>query len=166
MDVQAIDLPVSQRTMVMCSIVAAVKMDIPANLMIALAETEGGKPGQWVKNTNGSFDVGPMQFNTTYLIDLAKYGIKADDVAASGCYAYDLAAWRVATHIRRDEGDIWTRAANYHSRTLKYNAIYREKLMSRSTKWADWLSMRYRTHEYAGGATSTAWTGTTPRANR
>ncbi len=51
----------------MCSISAAVKYEVPANIVLAVAEKEAGKPGQWVRNTNGTHDVGPMQFNTTYL---------------------------------------------------------------------------------------------------
>jgi hypothetical protein len=64
-----------------------------------------------------------------YLQDLSKYGITPDHVANSGCYAYDLAAWRVRLHIKNDKGDIWTKAANYHSRTPKYNAKYRADLI-------------------------------------
>ena len=50
-------------------------------------------------------------------------GISADDVAKPACYAYDLAAWRVRLHIKNDKGDIWTKAANYYSRTPKYNTL-------------------------------------------
>ena len=120
---------------------------MPANIVLAVAEKEGGKPGQWVKNTNGTHDVGPMQFNTLYLGDLAKYGITANDVAAAGCYSFDLAAWRLRQHIRKDKGDLWTRAANYHSRTPQFNVVYRADLMRRAVKWADWLDARFVTRD-------------------
>jgi hypothetical protein len=68
-----------------------------------------------------------------YLRDLAKYGITANDVAAAGCYSFDLAAWRLRMHIRNDKGDLWTRAANYHSRTPQFNAVYRADLMRRAS---------------------------------
>ena len=35
--------------------------------------------------------LGPMQFNTMYLFDLAKFGITASPVEQAGCYAFDLA---------------------------------------------------------------------------
>jgi hypothetical protein len=35
-----------------CSIITAAKHEIPANKMLAIAEKEGGKPGQWMKNSN------------------------------------------------------------------------------------------------------------------
>jgi hypothetical protein len=152
-----IDLPPQLQERVICSISAAVKYEVPANIVLAVAEKEAGKPGQWVKNTNGTHDVGPMQFNTLYLGDLAKYGITANDAAAAGCYSFDLAAWRLRQHIRKDKGDLWTRAANYHSRTPRYNAIYRADLIRRAVKWADWLDVRFVTRDVSksGAAPST-----------
>ncbi len=133
------DLPPDLQERVVCSITAAVKYEIPANILLAIAEKEGGKPGQWVRNSNGTHDVGAMQFNTTYLKDLSKYGITTDHVAEAGCYAYDLAAWRVRQHIKNDPGDVWTKAANYHSRTPKVNSRYRNDLIVKAVKWADWI---------------------------
>ncbi|MCB1949970.1 MAG: transglycosylase SLT domain-containing protein [Burkholderiales bacterium] len=133
------DLPPDMQERVVCSIIAAVKYEVPANILLAIAEKEGGKPGQWVRNSNGTHDVGSMQFNTAYLEDLSKYGITADHVANTGCYAYDLAAWRIRQHIQNDKGDIWTKAANYHSKTPAHNARYRADLIVKAVKWADWL---------------------------
>lgn len=139
------DLPPQIQERVVCSISAAAKYEVPANIVLAVAEKEGGKPGQWVRNTNGTHDVGPMQFNTAYLTELSRYGITANDVAAAGCYSFDLAAWRLRGHIRNDKGDIWTKAANYHSRTPRYNTVYRADLMRRALKWANWLETHFVT---------------------
>jgi hypothetical protein len=97
-----------------------------------------------------------MQFNTAYLSGLGKYGITAADIAQAGCYPFDLAAWRLRGHIRNDEGDLWTRAANYHSRTPQYNAAYRADLVVKALKWADWLEARFVTYDMAKPAPSTA----------
>lgn len=144
------DLPPQLQERVVCSISAAVKYQIPANLMLAVAEKEGGAVGQWVPNTNGTHDVGPMQFNTRYLSDLARFGIEPGHVAAAGCYPFDLAAWRIRMHLQRDSGDLWTRAANYHSRTPKYNAPYRKDLKRRAARWAAWLKARFETQAFRG----------------
>ncbi len=141
-----IDLPPDLQERVVCLITAAIKYEIPANILLAIAEKEGGKPGQWVRNSNGTHDVGSMQFNTAYLQDLSKYGITPDHVTNTGCYAYDLAAWRVRLHIKNDKGDIWTKAANYHSRTPKYNAKYRADLIVRANRWSGWLVNRFITN--------------------
>ncbi len=139
------DLPPQDQERVVCSIVAAVKYEVPANIVLAVAEKEGGKPGQWMKNTNGTYDVGPMQFNTSYLHHLKPYGITAADVEQTGCYSYELAAWRLRSHILNDRGDLWTRVANYHSRTPIRNARYRSSVMRKAAKWADWLTARFPT---------------------
>ncbi|MGL4755806.1 MAG: muramidase [Aeromonadaceae bacterium] len=139
------DIPPQEQERVVCSISAAVKYDTPANIVLAIAEKEGGKPGQRVRNTNGTDDVGAMQFNTDYLKDLAKYGITANDVAGHGCYPFELAAWRIRMHIKNDSGDIWTKAANYHSKTPGKNRIYRADLIKKAVKWAEWLESRFVT---------------------
>lgn len=141
------DLPPRMQERVVCSISAAAKYEIPANLVLAVAEKEAGRPGQWIRNTNGTSDVGTMQFNTAYLATLARYGITPADVAQAGCYPYDLAAWRLRKHLLYDHGDMWTRAANYHSRTSLYNAEYRADLMVKAARWADWLQARYPTYD-------------------
>ena len=150
-----VDLPPSLHERVACSIAAAVKYEVPANVLLAVAEKEGGRPGQWVRNANGTHDVGPMQFNTAYLSELGKYGITPADAAQAGCYPFYLAAWRLRGHIRNDEGDLWTRAANYHSRTPRYNAAYRADLIVKALKWADWLEARFVTYDMAKPAPST-----------
>jgi hypothetical protein len=134
---------------IVCSIIAALDYQIPANIVLAVAEIENGRPGHASKNANGTFDFGPMQFNTVYLNELrGKYGITEQDVSDKGCYPYQLAAWRLRKHIVNDtQGDIWTRAANYHSYTPEYNSIYRTKLISSADKWANWLSARFKTRD-------------------
>lgn len=137
---------------IVCSISAAVKYEIPANILLAIAEKEGGQPQQWIRNSNGTQDIGSLQFNTGYLKQLTRFGITEKDVAAAGCYSYDLAAWRLRLHILRDKGDIWTRASNFHSRTSSINMVYRRDLMRKAASWADWLAVRYVTHEISGDA--------------
>lgn len=152
-----LDLPPQMQERVVCSIAAATKYEVPANIVLAVAEKENGRPGQWVRNSsNGSYDVGPLQFNTNYLRDLGRYGITAEHVAAAGCYSFDLAAWRLRMHIKNDRGDLWTRAANYHSRTPRFNQVYRADLMIRAAKWANWLTARYPTHDVSTGGARVA----------
>lgn len=142
----ASDLNPAQQEQIVCSIMASVKYEVPVNIVLAIAEKEGGKPGLWTKNSNGTYDVGVMQFNTRYLKDLSKFGIEPKDVALSNCYSYDLAAWRIRGHLLHDQNDLWTRAANYHSRTPKYNAYYRADLMKKAKKWEVWLKAHFTTY--------------------
>lgn len=141
------DIPPARQEMVACALGAALAYDVPANILLAVAEKEAGKPGQWVRNDNGTYDVGTLQFNTAYLRDLARYGIAPADVAAPGCYPYLLAAWRIGSHLRHDTGDVWTRASNYHSRTPRHNAVYRADLIRRAVRWSTWLDSHFPTHD-------------------
>ncbi|SCY57524.1 hypothetical protein SAMN05216420_10934 [Nitrosospira sp. Nl5] len=61
------DLPPQIKERIVRSIQAAIKYEVSANIFLAVAEKEGGKPEQWVRNSNDTYDIGPMQFNTTYL---------------------------------------------------------------------------------------------------
>jgi len=134
-----------------CSIQAANHYHIPPLIMLTVAEQEGGKPGQKTRNRNGTYDYGVMQINTVSLEDLRPYGINENHVLAQGCYPYYLAAWRISGHIANDPGDLWQRAANYHSRTPYYNRLYREKLLRRATKIAILLDI----NETVGGKPTT-----------
>ena len=144
----AVDLPPTIQERVICSVSASVKYDVPANIVLAISELENGKPGQYRTNENGTQDIGPMQFNTHYLADLAIYGIRPQDVAANNCYPYELATWRIRGHILHDKGDLWTRAANYHSRTPEYNSVYRAKMIPAAHRWALWLTKHFTTRPF------------------
>lgn len=150
------DMPSQQQEMVVCSIAAGIAYDVPVNIVLAVAQQESGKPGQWVRNDNGTFDIGVMQFNTSYLRELEPYGISASDVAAPGCFPYQLAAWRLRGHLREGRGDIWTRAANYHSRTPRFNQRYRVQLIRRASAWEQWLGAQFPVHLVDETATADA----------
>jgi hypothetical protein len=45
-----------QQERIECSIQAADHYRIPALVLLAVAEQEGGKPGQKVRNSNGTYD--------------------------------------------------------------------------------------------------------------
>jgi hypothetical protein len=137
-----------------CSIQAANHYHIPALVLLAVAEQEGGKPGQKVRNSNGTYDYGVMQINTVSLADLKRFGINEHHVLANGCYPYYLAAWRIAGHLQNDEGDIWQRAANYHSRTPTYNRLYRSNLIRRAAKIASRLEAKQAAPELTANLSS------------
>ena len=138
-----IDLPPAvQQERVVCSVQAAAQYQLDPLILLAVASNENGRPGQWVRNKNGTHDVGAMQLNTAYLATLAKYGVTPQDAARPGCYSYFLAAWRIKRHIVRDRGDLWTRVANYHSYTPRFNSRYRQKLIRHAEMWRHWFQSR------------------------
>lgn len=136
------DMTPALQERISCSLSAAAKYEVPAAMLLAIADKEGGRPGLVVRNKNGTSDIGTMQFNTAYIATLAPYGVRAAHVALAGCYPLELAAWRLRGHLAKDAGDVWTRAANYHSRTPQYNSVYRADLIVKARRWNVWLSAR------------------------
>ena len=80
-----------------------------------------------------------MQLNSAYIDRLAKYGVTKEAAMAPGCYSYRLAAWRIRNHLLEDRGDYWTRVANYHSKTPRFNSPYRAYVIASAARWANWL---------------------------
>ena len=104
--------------------------------------TEGGKAGSKVKNKNGTYDLGFMQFNTAYLKTLHKYGITDLDVLGNTCYPFHLAAWRISQHLQeQNNDDLLTKVANYHSRTDTFNTKYQQKLLENIDKIYDYQDL-------------------------
>lgn len=125
-----------------CSVEAASRYGLPPDLVYAVSRAKGGRPGLASQNSNGTFDLGWMQFNTSYLRSLSLYGIRPSDVQANTCYPFHLADWRIRRHLE-ESGDagIFERAAFYHSRTPKFNEIYRGRLLSAARRF-DWAKAR------------------------
>ena len=131
---------------ILCAIAAATHWQVPADGVLAVYEIENGSDGQWVRNANGTYDVGPMQFNTAYLATLRKWGIRPEDVAATGtCYAFELAAWRIRMQIQKGQGDLWQRIAYYHSTSPTQVSQYRARLMRHARRWRRWLEENFKT---------------------
>ena len=121
-----------------CSVEASARYGLPPDLVYAVSRTEGGRPGLASENSNGTFDLGWMQFNTSYLDTLGRYGIRPSDVQQNTCYPFHLAAWRIRGHLEEAGGaGIFERAAWYHSRTPRFNEIYRGRLME-AARMFDW----------------------------
>lgn len=121
---------------VYCSVEAAIHYTMPADLIYGIALTEGGNFNSKVRNKNGTYDLGFMQFNTSYLNTLKSDGIKANDVMKNNCYPFHLAAWRIKNHLLEDDSsDNLKKVAYYHSRTEKYNQIYQKKLKQNIRKF-------------------------------
>jgi hypothetical protein len=124
---------------IVCSISAAQQFGLPPSVMLAVAQIEGGRPGLARRNTNGTYDLGSMQLNTAWLAQLRPYGVDVRWALASGCYPYQLAAWRIRSHLLQDRGDYWSRVANYHSRTPTLNRSYRAQVILSAGRWEGWL---------------------------
>jgi len=106
---------------------AAVTYYVPAKMIIAVLKTEGGKPGLAKQNSNGTFDFGPMQINSTWLEKIAPYGYTAYQLQYDPCINVQVGTW-ILSHEIAGEKNFWDGVGNYHSRSQTYHNNYKRKV--------------------------------------
>lgn len=135
-------VPQQRPATIACVIQAAKSYKIPPALMLAVASVEGGKNGTVSRNSNGTYDIGHFQLNTSHW---KRGGFFSD-------YDMEQARWdgclnaRMASKLmrwqfdNRSSKDWWTVAASYHSTTPRHNQRYRKLLMAKTREWQRWLA--------------------------
>jgi len=105
---------------------AAVQWHVPATIILSVIKTENGRNGLAVKNKNGTYDLGVMQINTSWLPMLKSKGLTVEQVKSDPCINVSVGTWILAQGIAAGAG--WKGVGNYNSYTEKHNQIYREKV--------------------------------------
>lgn len=121
-----------------CLMLAAYNYQVPAAVLVGIYKVEGGKVGQEVRNTNGSFDLGPMQINTIWMKELSGYWGVPESTAKrlvrdDACTNMGVAAWILRRHLQ-ETGSLATAIAHYHSRTAFRGHNYRKKVITAMQK--------------------------------
>lgn len=105
---------------------AAQTFQVPATIIVSVMKIENGWNGAAIKNKNGTYDLGVMQVNSSWLTRLSKYGITKNDLQFDPCINVHTATWILAKGLAKGEG--WQGVGNYHSATPINNLIYRQKV--------------------------------------
>ena len=106
---------------------ASQRYSIPVQILKAISRTEsGGNPSAFHLNVNGSFDIGHMQINSSWLPSLAKTGITQQQLL-NPCTNTYVAAWILAGNIRRMGYD-WKAIGAYNARSPDKAAVYSRKI--------------------------------------
>lgn len=116
-----------------CIMLAAQTYNVPPAVLVGILEVEGGRVGQAVRNTNGTYDLGPMQINTVWMPELSKKwripeGRAKKIVRDDACTNVHVAAWILRQRIN-DSGDLTMGIAHYHSRTPRHGHKYARKVI-------------------------------------
>lgn len=74
------------------------------------------------RNTDGSNDYGCMQINSVHFPDLAKYGVRPEDLMHQ-CKNIYVAAWHYKNMIMK-YGDNWLAVGGYHSKKPSLRDAY------------------------------------------
>lgn len=103
---------------------------VSSELLFAIAKVESRlNPSAIGKNPNGTYDIGLMQINSSWLPKLKRYGITKKDLL-DGCTSIHVGAWILSDNIAR-HGLSWTAIGAYNAKTewkrARYaNLVYKE----------------------------------------
>lgn len=126
---------IATQALAACLLAASNSYQVPAAVMIGIMQVEGGKVGQQAgPNLNGTFDLGPMQVNTTWIPTLARvWHVNVSTartlVRDDGCVNVHVAAWILKQKIA-ETGSLYKGIAHYHSATPSEGYRYASKVIT------------------------------------
>lgn len=124
------EAPMTMHELNYCVDQAVSRYDNVHPIMIkTILSVEGGQIGTVRRNTDRSYDVGPMQINTIHAKDIAKeFGYSMRDIAVDGCKNIMVGSWLLSKHLKQNANRVWLSMGNYHSKTASLRRIYLKKL--------------------------------------
>lgn len=124
---------ITPQALALCIFTAAQTYSVPPTVILGVLHVEGGRVGQAQPNTNGTYDLGPMQINTIWVPQLASYwGVSQKTalrwVRDDACVNIGVGAWILRTKMN-ETGSMQGGIAHYHSATPWRGQAYRSKVM-------------------------------------
>lgn len=121
------------QALALCIFTAAQTYSVPPSVILGVLQVEGGKPGMASPNTNGTYDLGPMQINTIWIPELAKYwGVPHKSalrwVRDDACVNVGVGAWILRKKMDQT-GSLAKGIAWYHSATPDKGTAYRDRVL-------------------------------------
>jgi soluble lytic murein transglycosylase-like protein len=125
---------ISASALAVCIFTAAQTYAVPPSVILGILNVEGGRTGQAVANTNGTYDLGPMQINTIWIPQLASYwGVNERTalkmVRDDACVNVGVGAWILRTKMN-ETGSLVKGIAWYHSATPVHGEAYSRKVIA------------------------------------
>lgn len=113
-----------------CIVTASRKYGIYPLVIMSIMKVEGGKIGTLSKNSNGTFDLGPMQINTVNLPELKDEfpGLTWKHVAYDLCTNIYVGTYFLSQKVKEAD-DYWEGVGNYHSKTPSLRKRYLSKVV-------------------------------------
>ncbi|WP_229632083.1 lytic transglycosylase domain-containing protein [Pseudoduganella violaceinigra] len=96
-------------------------------LLYAIAKTESGlNPAAINRNKNGSYDIGLMQINSSWLPTLRKHGVQEKDLY-DPCTSIQVGAWILSQNMQR-MGVTWEAVGAYNAVSPEKRIKYAKKV--------------------------------------
>lgn len=115
-----------------CALMAAHMYHVPPAILLGIGQVEGGRVGQVAgPNSDGSYDLGPMQINSTWIPSLARiwHTNRATAwrwVRDDACTNMYVAAWILKRNMI-ETGSLSGGIARYHSASTALGRRYANK---------------------------------------
>jgi soluble lytic murein transglycosylase-like protein len=118
---------------------AAYEYQVPAKLIIAVLNVERGKVGMAIRNANGTYDLGPMQINSSWKKTLSKSGFSLQQVRDDACTNIKVGTWILSKNIANNQ-NLFRGIGDYNSKTWEFNTRYTKEIRIRYTELSQFLS--------------------------
>lgn len=125
---------ITAQALALCIFTAAQTYSVPPTVILGVLNVESGKVGMAQPNTNGTYDLGPMQINTIWVPELAAYWRVPEKTALrwvrdDACVNVGVGAWILRKKMN-ESGSLVGGIAGYHSGTPSLGASYRNKVLT------------------------------------
>jgi soluble lytic murein transglycosylase-like protein len=125
---------ITPQALALCIFTAAQTYVVPPSVILGILNVEGGRIGQAVHNTNNTYDLGPMQINTIWIPELARYWGVNEQVALTkvrddACINIGVGAWILRSKMN-ETGSLAQGIAYYHSATPHLGHNYQRKVLN------------------------------------
>lgn len=130
---------VTPQILAACIFAASQTYVVPPSVLLGILNVEGGRIGQASRNTNNTYDLGPMQINTIWVPQLASYwGVQPREalrlVRDDACINIGVGAWILRTKMN-ETGSLTQGIAHYHSATPALGHNYQKKVVRAMEKY-------------------------------
>jgi soluble lytic murein transglycosylase-like protein len=125
---------ITAQALALCIFTAAQTYSVPPTVILGVLNVESGRVGMAQPNTNGTYDLGPMQINTIWVPELANYWRVPEKTALrwvrdDACINIGVGAWILRKKMN-EAGSLAGGIAGYHSMTPSLGSTYRNKVLS------------------------------------
>jgi len=101
---------------------------VSPTLLWGIAKVESGfNPFAFNRNTNGTYDIGIMQINSSHITRLKKMGLEDERLLWDPCYNIYVGAW-ILSHCIKAHGYTWEAVGCYNATTSWKRARYSQKV--------------------------------------
>lgn len=114
-----------------CLIQAASFYGIDWHVLESIRIVEAGHVGEARQNRNGTYDLGPFQINTSWILRISREGHRTDSASIrnNGCANVWFAAYILKREIvAAPHRSVWTAIGSYHSHRPREADRYRRRV--------------------------------------